>query len=500
MINSQSFSKGHIIHQNCSLYNRLYIYKLGIHLRLIKIQGLPLRDKSRFNPIMHWGKYFIPPWALFFHLVQVWLVFWIYFKVINPAITTVYQTRMMLISLLLPYSTEKKISFSSINSLQSGIENCLTNIERIYKDSFQNFYFENQSYPVVFQIHWLNGSITKSADIEISADIFHHISSLGIFTNFMLMIDEGDITGCTQWSFEFNVNAGLGSYLFYLEPKMSRSWCPSYIVNNGPINTISTSHYNSVPMPYFDRKSLSLYLYLVKYGTILLAISTFYLISIINSLSNGFKLHKKLMQTNPQYEDMTPYEQFHSTIGFWKPIGFLTEIVVIWTSISFLKDSLTFTQFISQGTRIIFGFCALFSITTVVQWLHFIPSCYSIVLIIRQAFGTLLLVVIGIFPIAISMAFIAIFLFGYASETSESIVKLLENLLSITFGDMISDFYIAFTDGSKVYNALSFVFASICTAVAMWLFFTSFTAQMASIYIDNVSHLIKGESENEEEN
>ena len=136
---------------------------------------------------------------------------------------------------------------------------------------------------------------------------------------------------------------------------------------------------------------------------------------------------------------------------------------------------------------------------TVVQWLHFIPSCYSIVLIIRQAFGTLLLVVIGIFPIAISMAFVAIFLFGYANETSESFVRLLEYLLSITFGDMISDFYVAFTDGSKVYNTLSFVFASICTAVAMWLFFTSFTAQMASIYIDNVSHLIKGDKEEEAE-
>ena len=98
------------------------------------------------------------------------------------------------------------------------------------------------------------------------------------------------------------------------------------------------------------------------------------------------------------------------------------------------------------------------------------------------------------------MAFIAIFLFGYASEAAESIVKLLENLLSITFGDMISDFYQEFTDGSRVYNALSFVFASTCTAVAMWLFFTSFTAQIASIYIDNVSHLIKGEDENEEDN
>lgn len=471
---------------------------MGIHLRLVKVQGLPLRDKSRINPILHWGKYFIPPWALFFHLVQVWLVFWIYFKVINPAITTVYQTRAMLISLLLPYSTEKKISFSSIKSLQSGIENCLTNIERIYKDSFQYFYFENQSYPVIFQIQWLNGSITESADIEISTDLFHHISSFSISTNFMLMVEEGDITGCTQWSFEFKVNAGLGSYLFYLNPQMKRSWCPSYVVNSGPFNTISKS-YDSIPMPYFDRKNLSLYSYLVEYGTILLAISTFYLFSIINSLSNGFKLHRKLMQTDPQYEDMTPYEQFHSTIGFWKPIGFFTEIVVIWTSISFLKDSLTFTQFISQQTRIIFGFSALFSIMTVVQWLHFIPSCYSIVLIIRQAFGTLLLVVIGIFPIAISMAFVAIFLFGYANETSESFVRLLEYLLSITFGDMISDFYVAFTDGSKVYNTLSFVFASICTAVAMWLFFTSFTAQMASIYIDNVSHLIKGDKEEEAE-
>ncbi|KAK8842787.1 hypothetical protein M9Y10_025652 [Tritrichomonas musculus] len=405
----------------------------------------------------------------------------------------------MLYSLLLPSSKEKKIAFSSIISLQKGIENCLINIERIYKDSFQNFYFENQSYPVIFKTHWLNGSITESADIEISTDLFHHISSFGIFSAFMLMIEDGDITGCTQWSFEFNVHAGLGSYLFYLEPKLKRSWCPSYIVNSSPTKSISIPHHNFASTPYFERKNLSLYSYLVKYGTLLLSISTFYLISLLISLSRVFKLHKKLMQTDPQYEDMTPYEQFHSTIGFWKLIGVLTEVVMILGSVSFLNDSLSFTQFISPRTRIIFGFSALFSITTVVQWLHFIPSCYCIVLIIRQAFGTLLLVVIGIFPIAISMAFVAIFLFGYASEVTESIVTLLENLLSITFGDMISDFYLAFTDGSSVYNALSFVFATISTAVAMWLFFTSFTAQMASIYIDNVSHLIMGDNENKEE-
>ncbi|OHS95987.1 hypothetical protein TRFO_37850 [Tritrichomonas foetus] len=252
-------------------------------------------------------------------------------------------------------------------------------------------------------------------------------------------------------------------------------------------------------IPKFKREDLSFYQKLLKHGTFLLEISILDFFAILFSLFKAFALHMKLMQTSSQYEDLSPYEQFHSTIGFWQPLSVITEIFVICSASLLISDSQTFTQYISLNTQLVFGFSAFLSISTAAQWLHFLPSCYCLVLIIRHAFGKLINVMVGIAPIVISIALVAVFLFGFVGEITESMVKLLESILSVTFGDMISDFYLAFTDGSYIYNILSFIFVSICTATAMWLFFTSFTAQMTSIYLEKVSHIIMGKKKKKDD-
>lgn len=468
---------------------------MGLQLRFIEF-NYPKRDGSRQNPISHWKKYYTPPWKLIFSLIQVFLILWIYFSVLNPTFVTIYQIRDMFSSILLPESDDST-AFFSIDSIHDAIDNCLTNLERIYKDSFQDFYFSNQTNPVVFTFYWLNGTITETLSIDISSDLFVHIKSFDISSKFMLTIDDSDVIGCTQWTFVFNIKAGLGDYLFYFEPQLYRSWCPETIVGNSPKERIAFTSSETMAMPHFDRTSLPFQSYIMKFGAFLFCISTLDLFSILKSLSRSFLLHRKLMQTNPSYGDLTPYEQYHSTIGFWRILNLITVIFLLITSCMFLYDSFSFTQFVSRETQMVYGFSSFLCILCLVQWLHFIPSCYCIVLIIRQAFGTILLIMIGILPIVLALAFVVIFLFGYVSELTKSMVVLLETILSVTFGDMISDFYLAFTDGSEIYNDLAFVFVTICTAISMWLFFTSFTAQVASIYLNNVSHII---GENEEEN
>ena len=118
------------------------------------------------------------------------------------------------------------------------------------------------------------------------------------------------------------------------------------------------------------------------------------------------------------------------------------------------------------------------------------PNCYSVVIVIRQAFGRLMMVIVGILPVALGMMFIGMFLFGRVASISQSMVNLSEVFLSVTFGDMIAGVYQLFTDGSETYNILAFIYVTLMTAVAMWLFFTAFTAQMVLIYQGSVATLL----------
>ena len=133
---------------------------------------------------------------------------------------------------------------------------------------------------------------------------------------------------------------------------------------------------------------------------------------------------------------------------------------------------------------------ALSCIATGIRWLHFVPNFYSVVIAIRQAFGHLMMVIVGILPVALGIMFVGMYLFGRFANISQSLVSLSEVFLSVTFGDMIAGVYQLFTDGSETYNILAFIYVTLMTAVAMWLFFTAFTAQMVLIYQGSVATLL----------
>lgn len=506
-----------------------------LKLRLVLFPSEGDQEKVTHSPFTLWKKYYRPPWVFLCHIIQVILILWIYFVLVNPTVTKLYIIRKMFLTLMFP-DTDDSIPFASIQELQTAIDTFLDNIDAVLKNSFQYMYFTNPDYPIVFHIHWQNGSVSTYTTLDINIDLFRHIKSFDLSCTFMLIDTDGTYTGCTQWELIFNVKVALGSYFFYLEPTFNRHVCSNSVVSNYDRNLVYPSSfkrlnsnnlkygpmpkmfdhnhsnirikaqaeiptYDSNPstLPHFKRQNLYFYHMFVKFGSLLLIISFVDMITIWLQLIKSFIKHRYLLKTNPEYGDLDPYEQFHSTIGFWTPIFVLTEIVMVVMSIVFLADSQTITQYLPKSSTFLYGISSLLLITTTVRWLHAYPPCYALVFIIRQAFIKLMLIVIGIAPIVLALVFVSIFLFGFVGEITESMVILVETLLSVTFGDMINDFYAAFTDGTLLYNILSFIYATISVAIVMWLFFTSFTAQMTSLYAEQISSLVDNDSSSDSE-
>jgi hypothetical protein len=425
----------------------------------------------------------------------------------------------------------------------------LNAVERIFVESLQDFYFTYPDQPVVARIFWRNGTMTTSPVLTIDIGMFEHLNSFDVVADFMLMTTDDSLSGCTRWITSFTVTMLRGSYLFGISPSLKHGLCPSSVIESlspdvldshvtpgikSHINITTKSHVNmeaqiasvidelkrgtykmrefpqhshnvgtplqykrainalppAVLPPYLSRTDLSLYRPIARLGITLLFFSGVHLFVVIVSFGRSFILHGQLKAGSAEYSELDAYEQFHSVIGFWTPLSLLSSVLCVVASALLLLDLGSMTQFPSQAAIRSFGIASLFAIITGIRWLGALPACYGVVLIIRQAFVGLMLILLGIAPVVFGMMFVGIFLFGFVSDISGSMVNLIQALISIIFGDNLSQFYEEFTDRSGIYNLLSVVFMSCAVALGMWLFMTLFTAEMVVIYQKNVAPLL----------
>ena len=87
-------------------------------------------------------------------------------------------------------------------------------------------------------------------------------------------------------------------------------------------------------------------------------------------------------------------------------------------------------------------------------------------IVIRQAFGHLMMVIVGCLPATLGIMSVGMFLFGCIAI--QSMVNLSKVFLNVTLWDMIAGVYQLFTGGSETcrYSILDFVYLPM-TAMAM---------------------------------
>lgn len=469
-------------------------------------------------------------------MMEMVCVFWIFLAIITPTIDNVRSTRLMFLELMFP-EKDDDIPIEAVSIMQETIDKFLTHLEQVYSDSFLKFSFADPKNPCIIMLSWLNGTSQNVTSLDLDVKLFTHINYFELYTQYYLFnVAEDSYTGCTMYTCKLRFVIASGSYLFHLVPDFSRDECPEslfridkntyqdtlkqsdedvmsdeelfnqvlklikagtleanapqpqvlhYSPKKGRMNSQKLKSYSSV-LPTFKRESLTLYHTMERLGLFLLECTLIEMVSLTIQLTRQFLWHKHLMSTNPQYEDLPTYDQFHGTIGFWLPLNLITAVLSFSTSVCLLYDARHFSQYPSPRTCHMFGLSSLFSIIIMLKWLQPIPKIYSVALVIRAAFLRLAYVSISIAPVVIGLMLIGIFLFGFVSKTSESMLVFFQTTLAVTFGDMIFTFYEEFTDNSKTYNLIGFIYCTVFCAFAMWIIFTSFTATMTDVYKDKV--------------
>jgi hypothetical protein len=90
--------------------------------------------------------------------------------------------------------------------------------------------------------------------------------------------------------------------------------------------------------------------------------------------------------------------------------------------------------------------------------------------------------VIGIIPLACAVMLFGVFAFGTISEESSSFQKFVRCFYGLTFGDSIFITYGLFSDGSDLYDLLSFLYGTAILILAAYGFFPAFTATITLLF------------------
>lgn len=425
---------------------------------------------SHITSFYVWRKLYIAPIQFMFHFVQFIVVLLIFSTIILKSTNNIYSLRTMYLENLFP---DNDVLFFTKEKLQETIDGFVNNLNDFSLNSFQHFYFKDESNFVTYTLKWLNGSETISNSINLSSELFRHMESFNLMSEFYVSNNDSEITGCTKWNAELNIKVKKGSYLFVLEPSLKRNNCPK-----------------DINLSFFSKDKIKLAFDIKRRGFYFLFISLLFLIFSLYNLFKSFKKHQDLLKINPKYADLDTYEQFHSSIGFWKILNAISNILSSLSAFFLIRNSYTMTQFLSLTSFVLFGFSGLFISATAIQWINFLPKCYVVALVIRQSFTKLCSLIALLSPIIFGLLFIVLFLFGFVMPLSQDIIKLIELLISVIFGDSVLTFYDLTTDQTDTYNYLSFIFSSITTAILIWVFYTFFTAQVIFIYEDSVTKLL----------
>lgn len=494
------------------------------------------------KPMERWKNYFMPPWLLIIHFSEILILFTILFRLIIPNVRDTFLIRSMFAQNLC-FDIDLHVPISRISDIDDFIQNFNNNLELFVSGSFMHIYYVNQDKPYDFLVTWTNGTTTSTLDVAITTDFFRHITKFRVETSLYFVLPNSKYKGCTKWVIATEIIKSEGSYTFSAAPCISRSKCPKSFMDQityqssmkekqieilnernrikyqlylekhkkGDQQSVESgvslddSSYSKLrnakvsdPIPLLPDEILKQASDLENYAGNLVFLSIAGTITLIFSLKHRWRHHTRWRQKDPVYRDLEVYEQIHLSLGFWHPLHFVMEIILLATSIVLLVESQVMTQFISLKSMQVYAVGFFLTVCIAPRWFILWPNVYQVVLIIRVAFTRLVSTFVGLLPIICAFMMFAVFLFGLVSDITKNYYRYMQLFLGLVFGDDTYNIFGYFSDGTLLYDILSFFFTMLIALLAGYIFFPAFTATISFLRSKEVIVIQEKKSDDEE--
>lgn len=446
---------------------------MTISLKFSKRKSIETKWNSKKQPFLIWAYYYSPPFLFFIHLITIITMIKILFLFIFPTIRDTFLKEKMFRNLLCP-DINLKIPFSNILAVNDFIANFQENLDKLINDSFMNLSYANNDTKYYMIINWTNGTVTdKMMNLNIS--MFYHLSNIRIGTSLNYIIIQKKNPGCMKWNINSDIALKKGSYSFHGEPVITQEPCSYEFMKEKSID--------EVPQKQTLRKC----------SFDILVLSFISIIIVINNLVEGWKKQIRWSLTDSFYNDLEIVDQIHLSIGFWTPIHFIMNILLIILSFKLLRQSYIITQYISKRSINFYAYSFFITISVICRWLVYFPKLYQIILIIRVSFIRLLSIAIGYLPFICALMMFGLFLFGMVSDITFEYYRFFQMFIGIIFGDDEFGFYSDYSDKSILFEILSFIYCTLIGIFAGYAVNTGFLASIRKLREIDVFSIIQSE-------
>ncbi|OHT07627.1 hypothetical protein TRFO_24121 [Tritrichomonas foetus] len=198
--------------------------------------------RSRFQrdlPFYHggiqrnWRIYYIPPWRLIYHLIELYCLIYFYIFIATPTIDFYFLNRQVFVSAFYPDYEYPDEPISTIDEITDYFDTVATSLDSLINDSFMDVYLTPRQEPILCEIQYLNGSIFYSSIPDIDLDFFYHLDHIKISVDFYIFSKNPTGPGCSRWQISSNIYSKDGTSQFSIFPSICRIQCnSSFIVDD----------------------------------------------------------------------------------------------------------------------------------------------------------------------------------------------------------------------------------------------------------------------------
>lgn len=200
----------------------------------------------------NWKFYYMPPWSLIYHLLELFCLFCFYFFVTTPTIDFCFLNRQVFVDAFYPDYDYPDEPITTLDEITDYFESVVESIDSFITDSFMDIYISTRyldesvnrrvkniiknnnhsgeiDWPILCEILFLNGTkIYQPLDLdemEFDLQFFYHLSSITISLDFYVFSKSPNVQGCSRWQIQSEIYADEGFSQFSIIPSIDRIQC-----------------------------------------------------------------------------------------------------------------------------------------------------------------------------------------------------------------------------------------------------------------------------------
>ncbi|EAX92124.1 hypothetical protein TVAG_224860 [Trichomonas vaginalis G3] len=348
------------------------------------------------------------------------------------------------------YAKNHEAPVSNTDTLNEYFQSLFDNAQEMHDDFLLNVSFPDPDHLLKQVYEYSNGTTQNYYELkELDPNILKNVSTIRTLIPTYIISSKKRVPGCSAWTIDISVSMVKTDPAFWLSSKVHRTQCPQSI------------HVEWKRLEYVMGTTATLY------PLIFICISHF--IYNIFEMHSRIQLHQNFYKNDHRYHQLKSSRQLHYTVGMWIPVEFLTLFGTVVTSCFVIKDIYTVTELPSLLVMELFSVTSCIHLSITTQLFAYTKTVYLFVLIIRDGFILFFNVIVGTVPFLFAIMLSGVFMFATYAKKTRSFWSMYEIINSFEYSNNILPMYNEFSDGTTLFNWLSFAFMTVTVIVSGWI-------------------------------